>query len=176
MRKSIFFTLLFVAPLLSFAQYTGPNANKTRYTIAEVEANAKQFSKEDKLFTLEGYVTEKLADKYRYMFKDETGILEAEIEPDNLPHRPFDEKDKVIVICMVKAKKTNLLIVSKTIVVKPFVEPMPAKPKLEAKPEKDEPASEMNEMDVAKPEAKEIQSEEIMGNKEEKMEEEKEDN
>lgn len=117
MRKSVVFALLFVAPLLSFAQYTGPNSKKIHYTVEDVVSNGPQYDKEDHLVTLHGYITEALPERNMYMFRDRTGTIKTEIDVDGLPHTPFDDKDLVVIIGHVKSKKGETSIsVKKTLV------------------------------------------------------------
>ncbi|WP_456459431.1 NirD/YgiW/YdeI family stress tolerance protein [Reichenbachiella sp.] len=155
MRKSIFFALLFALPLLSFAQYTGPNSKKIHYTVEEVKANGPQYDKEDQLVTLHGYIIEALAEKNMYVFRDRTGKIDVEIDIDGLPHTPFDDQDLVVIIGHVKSKKeVTKILVKKTLVLHVDLEELrkqnqqlkmkadgrtaaePAKPEKPAKPAK----------------------------------------
>ena len=165
MRKSIFFALLLVAPLLSYAQYTGPNAKKTHFTVGEVVANGPEYDKKDQLVTLHGYITEALAERNMYMFRDRTGTIKTQIDIDGLPHTPFDDKDLVVIIGHVKSKKETIINVKKTLVLHVDLEELrkqnaklkmkvdgklakpdtPAKPEKASKPAKDEDMSEEEE-------------------------------
>lgn len=117
MRKSIVFALLIIAPLVSFAQYTGPNAKKIHYTVEDVKANGPEYDKEDHLVTLHGYIIEALAERNMYTFQDRTGTIKTYIDVDGLPHTPFDDKDLVVIIGHVKSKKGETsILVKKTLV------------------------------------------------------------
>lgn len=155
MRKSIVFALLFIVPLLSFAQYTGPNSKKIHFTVEDVVSNGQQYDKEDQLVTLHGYITEALPERNMYMFRDRTGSIKTQIDVDGLPHTPFDDKDLVVIIGHVKSKKETTILVKKTLVLHVDLEELrkqnqqvkmkvdgkkpeaPAKPEMPEKPDVD---------------------------------------
>ncbi|WP_422358478.1 NirD/YgiW/YdeI family stress tolerance protein [Reichenbachiella sp.] len=166
MRKSIAFALFVIAPLVSFAQYTGPNSKKIHYTVEEVKSNGPQYDKEDHLVTLHGYIIEALAERNMYVFRDRTGKIDVKIDVDGLPHTPFDDQDLVVIIGHVKSKKGETkLLVKKTLVLhvdleelrkqnqqlkmkidgdKPVKPATPAKPEMAPKPMADEPMEDKN--------------------------------
>jgi uncharacterized protein (TIGR00156 family) len=156
MKLKLLFAAILLVPAVSYAQYTGPNSKRTNFTLAELTANAKAFSKNKTLITLQGYITEQLSEKNTYVFKDETGKMNAFIPHDNLPSRPFDDKDKVLIIATLQAKKTNTLLVSKTVLM--------AQPAAPTQPVKANVAPKKPVMKTgAKPEVKEMKSEYIKG-------------
>ncbi|UXX78135.1 NirD/YgiW/YdeI family stress tolerance protein [Reichenbachiella carrageenanivorans] len=116
MRKSLVFAILLIAPLLSFAQYTGPNAKKIHFTVEEILSNGAKYDKEGTAVTLHGYIIEAEEERDTYVFKDRTGKIKVEIPLDGLPHTPFDDKDLVVIIGHVKSKKETIVQVKKTMV------------------------------------------------------------
>ncbi|MGL1885065.1 MAG: NirD/YgiW/YdeI family stress tolerance protein [Reichenbachiella sp.] len=124
MKSRLLIAILAFAPFIASAQFTGPKATNKSYSVKELIAESKSLTKEKKTVTTLGYVTEQVVGRHLYMFKDESGEIKINIEPDNLPNRAFDDKDKVLLIGVMKSKKEPLFIVSKTIVLNIPEEPV----------------------------------------------------
>ncbi|WP_437881893.1 YgiW/YdeI family stress tolerance OB fold protein [Pseudomonas sp. LRF_L74] len=84
---------LVLAPLFSTAalasSYTGPGA-QTITTVAAANSAA-----DDSPVVLQGFVTKKINNDDKYEFKDETGTITVEIDDEDLPPTPFNEKTRV---------------------------------------------------------------------------------
>ena len=82
-----------LAPLFSTAalaaSYTGPGAQPVTTVAAANEAA------DDTLVTLQGFVTKKINNDDKYEFRDNTGTITVEIDDEDLPATPFNEKTKV---------------------------------------------------------------------------------
>ena len=83
---------LLIAPLFSTAVlaagYTGPGAQ------ASNSVSAAQAAGDDAHVVLQGHITRKLGDE-KYEFKDSTGTITVEIDDEDLPPTPFNDKTKV---------------------------------------------------------------------------------
>jgi uncharacterized protein (TIGR00156 family) len=90
--KARYLTLL-LAPLFSTAVlaagYTGPGAQPVTSVAAAKEAA------DDTPVVLQGFVTKKINNDDKYEFKDNTGTLTVEIDDEDLPATPFNDKTKV---------------------------------------------------------------------------------
>ena len=89
------FTLaLLLAPLFSTAAlatgYTGPGAT-TQVTSVAAALDAA----DDTPVVLQGFVTKKINNDDKYEFKDNTGTITVEIDDEDLPPTPFNDKTKV---------------------------------------------------------------------------------
>ncbi|CAK13300.1 NirD/YgiW/YdeI family stress tolerance protein [Pseudomonas entomophila] len=84
---------LILAPLFSTAAlaagYTGPGAQAVTSVAAAKEAA------DDTPVVLQGFVTKKLDNDDKYEFKDNTGTITVEIDNEDLPPTPFNEKTRV---------------------------------------------------------------------------------
>ncbi|WP_412460948.1 YgiW/YdeI family stress tolerance OB fold protein [Pseudomonas sp. SC11] len=84
---------LILAPLFSTvalaAGYTGPGAQSITTVAAAKEAA------DDTPVVLQGYITKKVNNDDKYEFKDNTGTITVEIDNEDLPVTPFNEKTKV---------------------------------------------------------------------------------
>ena len=84
---------LLLAPLFSTAAlatgYTGPGAKAVTTVAAAKDAS------DDTPVVLQGYVTKKLDNDDKYEFKDSSGTITVEIDDENLPPVPFNEKTLV---------------------------------------------------------------------------------
>ncbi|MBC2654726.1 NirD/YgiW/YdeI family stress tolerance protein [Pseudomonas sp. MSSRFD41] len=84
---------LLLAPLFSTAAlatgYTGPGAQAVTTVAAAKDAS------DDTPVVLQGYVTKKLDNDDKYEFKDSSGTITVEIDDENLPPVPFNEKTLV---------------------------------------------------------------------------------
>ena len=81
------------------AQYSGVNSinNKKIRTIKYVKDNANKLDRSDKAVKLQGYIIEQINTE-DFWFQDATGKIEIEIEPENMPKIPFNEKTELIII------------------------------------------------------------------------------
>lgn len=84
---------LLLAPLFSTAAlaagYTGPGAQPVTTVAAANEAA------DDTPVQLQGFVTKKINNDDKYEFKDDTGTITVEIDNEDLPATPFNDKTKV---------------------------------------------------------------------------------
>lgn len=84
---------LILAPLFSTAVlaagYTGPGAQPVTTVAAANEAA------DDTPVVLQGYITKKINNDDKYEFKDNTGTIHVEIDNEDLPVTPFNEKTQV---------------------------------------------------------------------------------
>lgn len=93
-----FFVLLF-ASTFTFSQYTGPGsvAKLEVMSVKQVKEQAAELDKTDKLVKLQGYITEQINED-TYWFEDSSGRFWVEIDEDELPAKPFDEKTELTII------------------------------------------------------------------------------
>jgi uncharacterized protein (TIGR00156 family) len=84
---------LILAPLFSTAAlaagYTGPGAQSVTTVAAANDAA------DDTPVVLQGFVTKKINNDDKYEFKDNTGTITVEIDDEDLPPTPFNDKTKV---------------------------------------------------------------------------------
>ncbi len=89
----IHYLALILAPLFSTAalagSYTGPGAQPVSTVAAANDAA------DDTPVVLQGFVTKKINNDDKYEFKDDTGTITVEIDDEDLPQTPFNEKTKV---------------------------------------------------------------------------------
>ncbi len=78
------------------AQYKGPGSIAKEYTVKEITKNASKLDRSDVLVKLEGSIISQINSE-TYWFQDSTGKIRIELEKDQLPAVPFDEKTKVII-------------------------------------------------------------------------------
>lgn len=107
--------LVICLPVLTMAQYTGPNTSHHPTTVADLLGNSAELLKNKTVVSSLGYVTRQTGE-HTFVFKDETAQIDIQIMPDNLPPVPFDDEDKVMLIGRIQGKKVPYLQVSKTIV------------------------------------------------------------
>jgi len=83
----------------AYGQYTGPGsvAKLEVMSVKLVKEQAAQLDKTDKLVKLQGYITEQVSED-TYWFEDSSGRVWVEIDEDELPGKPFDEKTKLTII------------------------------------------------------------------------------
>ena len=75
----------------AYAQYTGPSeAGRAQNTVEAILANPT----DDQLVTLQGQLLRKIG-KEKYIFTDGTAEIVTEIDDDDFPREPVDEKTKV---------------------------------------------------------------------------------
>ena len=72
------------------AQYVGPNSTPQQKQVAEILKNPI----DDEDVTIQGHLLRKLRDE-KYVFSDGSGEIVAEIDDDDFPGQPIDEKTKV---------------------------------------------------------------------------------
>jgi len=97
--KTINWIALFAAILFAntgIAQYKGPTSIKL-YTVKEIKDNASQLDKSDVLVKIEGFIVDRINDD-TYWFQDSSGKIQVELEDDQIPEFPFDEKTKLIIV------------------------------------------------------------------------------
>lgn len=81
-------TSLFALPVA--AQYVGPSSASQQKQVAEILKNPV----DDEDVTIQGHLLRKLGDE-KYVFSDGSGEIVAEIDDDDFPREPIDEKTKV---------------------------------------------------------------------------------
>lgn len=93
-----FFLFLFASSFV-FGQYTGPGsvAKLEVMSVKQVKEQAAELDKTDKLVKLQGYITEQINED-TYWFEDSSGRVWVEIDEDELPGKPFDEKTELTII------------------------------------------------------------------------------
>ncbi|PSL45503.1 OB fold (BOF) protein [Chitinophaga niastensis] len=84
--KSLLLCLLL--PFIAFQQRD--------YTIGEVMRNARQLHNDSTTVQITGYITKKLRGS-TYVFEDRTAEIEVNIDTRHLPHKPFNDKDAVVI-------------------------------------------------------------------------------
>lgn len=89
------FFILFAGPIQ--AQYKGPGATGKLTTVKEVAKSAYKLDRSDTLVKLHGFITEQINGD-TYWFQDTTGKIRIEIEKDQLPAIPFDDKTKLYIV------------------------------------------------------------------------------
>ena len=80
-----------------YAQYTGPGSTVKLYTVKEVIDSSSKLDKSDVQVKLKGFVIEQINND-TFWFKDATGRIRIEIEKKQMPHIPFNEKSKVVIV------------------------------------------------------------------------------
>jgi uncharacterized protein (TIGR00156 family) len=95
---TIVFSCLFVCSYI-YGQYTGPGSASAMkiYSVKEVKEQASQLDQNDTLVKLQGYIVEQI-NKDTYWFEDSTGRIWVEIDEDDLPKEPFDEKTELTIV------------------------------------------------------------------------------
>lgn len=83
---------LFSTVALADAGYTGPGAQLVN------TVSAAQAASDDTPVVLQGHIVQRLNDHERYTFKDATGTITVEIDDEDLPLVPFNEKTLVKLI------------------------------------------------------------------------------
>ena len=83
---------LFSTVALADAGYTGPGAQSVN------TVSAAQAASDDTPVVLQGHIVQRLKDHERYTFKDATGTITVEIDDEDLPLVPFNEKTLVKLI------------------------------------------------------------------------------
>ena len=79
---------LFTLPVA--AQYVGPSSATQQKQVSDILQNPV----DDEDVTLQGHLLRKLSDE-KYVFSDGTAEIVAEIDDDDFPREPIDEKTKV---------------------------------------------------------------------------------
>lgn len=94
---SLFFVFVFICSY-AYGQYTGPGsvAKLEVMSVKQVIEQAAELDKTDKLVKLQGYITEQVNED-TYWFEDSSGRVWVEIDEDDLPDKPFDDKTKLTI-------------------------------------------------------------------------------
>lgn len=79
------------------AQYKGPGASGKLITVKEVTKSAYKLDRNDTLVKLHGFISEQINGD-TYWFRDTTGKIRIEIEKNQLPVIPFDDKTKLYIV------------------------------------------------------------------------------
>lgn len=98
-RNIMTFFLLLFSSTFTFGQYTGPGsvAKLELMSVKQVKEQAAELDKTDKLIKLQGYITEQINED-TYWFEDSSGRVWVEIDEDELPAKPFDEKTELTIV------------------------------------------------------------------------------
>lgn len=80
-------------------QYTGPGsvAKLEVMSVKQVKEQAAELDKTDKLIKLQGYITEQVNED-TYWFEDSSGRVWVEIDEDDFPDKPFDDKTRLTIV------------------------------------------------------------------------------
>src|SRR5690606_5537436 len=81
---------------VGFAQYKGSISAKL-YLVKDVVEQAAQLDKSDALVKIQGFIVDRVNDD-TYWFKDSSGRIQVEIDEDQIPNFPFDEKTELIIV------------------------------------------------------------------------------
>lgn len=80
------------------SQYLGPKESKVRTeNVAWVLDHASFLEEQDAKVFLTGYIIRQVS-KEKYLFRDESGSIRIEIDEEDLPSDPFDDKTKVKIL------------------------------------------------------------------------------
>lgn len=88
--------MLFLSNVL-YAQYQGPGVSDKIYSVKEIKDNASRLDRADSMVKLKGFVIKQINSDV-YLFKDETGTINVEIEKESMPAKPFNDKTELILI------------------------------------------------------------------------------
>lgn len=80
-----------------YAQYQGPGVGDKIYSVKEIKDNVSRLDRADSMVKLKGFVIKQINSDI-YLFKDETGTINVEIEKENMPEKPFNDKTELILI------------------------------------------------------------------------------
>jgi len=84
----------------AYGQYTGPATTDKTYTVKEVREKASKLDKKDELVKVRGFIVKQI-NKDTYEFRDSTGTIMVEIDKEDLPSVPFNDKTELVMICEV---------------------------------------------------------------------------
>ena len=91
---AIFFVFL---ALPGLAQYKGPGAAAKLLTVKEVTKTAYKLDRNDARVKLHGFIIEQINGD-TFWFQDTTGKIRIEIEKDQIPAVPFDDKTELFIV------------------------------------------------------------------------------
>lgn len=94
----------------AFAQFVGPSSQLPVSTVSQVLKEAGKLDSRDTVVSLKGHIISYLHGDY-YYFKDVTGTILIELEPEDMPRQPFDQNTLVTLYAEVEAEwfeKTKL--------------------------------------------------------------------
>jgi uncharacterized protein (TIGR00156 family) len=94
-KLKILIALLFIISGAN-AQYVGTGSKSDTITVSEIKENAWHLSWSDQIINLKGFVVEQYKEDY-YWFEDNTGRIKVEIEPNFMPHVPFNRNTEVLI-------------------------------------------------------------------------------
>lgn len=118
--KKIILSLLAIAALTlnCKAQYTGPGSGSEVSSVKYILDNATKLDRSDAFVKIEGFIFEKINGE-NYWFKDDTGKIKVEIDHEDLPSEPFNEKTKIRILgevdhdllsgCEIEAKAVEII-------------------------------------------------------------------
>lgn len=92
------------------AQFVGPSSQLPVSTVSQVLKDAGSLDRRDVHVALRGNIVSYLHGDYFY-FRDNTGTILIELEPEDMPRQPFDDKTPLMVYGEVDAEwfeKTKL--------------------------------------------------------------------
>lgn len=94
----------------ALAQFVGPSSQLPVSTVSQVLKDAGSLDRRDVQVALRGNIISYLHGDY-YYFRDNTGTILMELEPEDMPYQPFDDKTPLMVYGEVDAEwfeKTKL--------------------------------------------------------------------
>ena len=110
MKIKIITTFVVLITCSAVAQFVGPSSQLPVSTVSQVLKDADSLDRRDVQVALRGNIISYLHRDY-YYFRDNTGTMLIELEPEDMPRVPFDEKTLVMVYGEVDAEwfeKTKL--------------------------------------------------------------------
>ena len=93
LKKLCFATFLLVSSTVVMAGFVGPGGSMPIRTVAEAEK-----ANDDEQVMLEGYIVRQLDDDEHYIFKDESGEIEIEIDEDVFQGRYVSPTTKIRIL------------------------------------------------------------------------------
>jgi uncharacterized protein (TIGR00156 family) len=103
-------SLVLILTASAVAQFVGPSSQLPVSTVSQVLKDAGSLDRRDVHVALRGKIVSYLHGDY-YYFKDNTGTLLIELEPEDMPRQPFDDKTPLMIYGEVDAEwfeKTKL--------------------------------------------------------------------
>jgi uncharacterized protein YdeI (BOF family) len=99
MKKYILLPMLIAVQFAFYsanAQFVGTGSKSDSITVSEIKENAWHLSWSDQIINVKGFVVEQYKEDY-YWFEDNTGRIKVEIEPNYMPHVPFNLNTEVLI-------------------------------------------------------------------------------
>ena len=110
MKTKTITSLVIFLTASAVAQFVGPSSQLPVSTVSQVLKDAGSLDRRDIQVALRGHIISYLHGDY-YYFKDSTGTILIELEPEDMPRQPFDDKTPLMIYGEVDAEwfeKTKL--------------------------------------------------------------------